>query len=279
MKFLIFLSVLLALTAGQMQLFDQPFAGNTITYTVPNSILNPGFDNFVNAPPSQPQAVPVLANNQQQRFLQTTFDEVAPGFEKSLANQAQNMIAERDQPEPVVNYAPTPAPAVQNPDNNLSVTNLNIDGSLKVSGNVVIEKDGLRVNKETNLLMGNESLSMGKVVDMVRFAQKIKEICGENFERCSPSGDQTSETKKEVKGQPEKSEIKAKYRLKQKNSRFLEVNNKKKGKKQSGMTAEDIANNSIDLDARAKENEVESAVEKVMSDEENLTNYGESNKE
>ena len=209
--------------------------------------------------------------------------EVVPGFESSLASQAQNMIEERNIPTPVVveNNGRNPVGSLRKNAENMeevSVKNLNVDGTLKVSGGIAIERNGLRLSNETNFLMGNESVSVGKILEMVRFAAKMKEICGENFENCTPK-----EKKQEQKGedtknieQTEKLE-KAKYRLKQKNSRFLEMNMKKKGKKQNDLSAEELAKNSIDLDARAKEHEVEAAVEKVMSDEDNLSNYGTTN--
>ena len=267
--------VLFALCSCQLHLFDQALTGNTLTYTVPNSILNPGFDSFI-APPPTPQSLPIYQEAPQPpRFMQSSLGEVAPGFESALASQAQNLIQQRNEPVAEANRE-SQGRNTENQET-LSVKNLNIDGSLKVSGGVVIEKNGLRLSNETNFLMGNESMSVGKVVEMVRFAAKIKEICGENFENCSP--EKKTEAKKEetkTNQQTEKIE-KAKYRLKQKNSRFLEVNMKKKGKKQNDISAEEVANNSIDLDARAKEHEVEAAVEKVMSDEDNLSNYGTAN--
>lgn len=282
MKLLFF--ILFALASCQLNLFDQALTANAMTYTVPNSILNPGFDSFaapaVPTPPIYQDSVP------QPRFMQEgssmAMGEVVPGFESSLASQAQNMIEQRNIPTPVVeNTVKETGTQRKNAEGQeeVSVKNLNVDGKLMVSGGIVIEKNGLRLSNETNFLMGNESVSVGKVLEMVRFATKMKEICGENFENCAP------QKKEETKGedtknsqQTEKLE-KAKYRLKQKNSRFLELNIKKKGKKQNDLSAEELAKNSIDLDARAKEHEVEAAVEKVMSDEDNLSNYGTSNNE
>lgn len=284
MKFLLYSFLIINLSS--CQLFNGLPNVNTInTYTVPSSIMNPGFDSFNNNINSQNQ---ITENFQPQRFIQDNLansdtesvtNELSNGLETVLDSQAQNLISEQDkktsESEPTQNQQNFGI--VENSEiNNMTVKDLNIQDHLKIAGNVIIEKNGVRVTNESSLFFGNETFSVGKLLEMVKFAEKIRTICGENFEKCNPE-----QKKVGADENIKKFQTKSKFRLKQRGNRFLQTNNQKKiqAKQEGDISEADIANNSIDLETQEKEKEVEAAVEKVMDDEFILNNHGNKNSE
>ena len=291
MKFI--LSIFLLFGLSSCQLFDGLTNANVVSsYVVPNSILNPGFDN-VNIPQNQITQQPRFVEGGLSNGMQSEVNnEGNSGFVSALVSQAQNLIesSEIKVPETVQETSKTNiALPISNSEhseiNSLTVKTLDINEGLKISGGISITKEGIKVTNETTIISGSESISVAKIIEMVKFVDKIKLICGENYEKCQnePAKETLKESARpEPRPEPassllkhEAKELKPRFKLKSKSSRFLEINGKKKGKDKNGqvdLTTEEIANNSIDLDRKDKEKEVEAAVEQVINDETNLNN-------
>lgn len=263
------LFILLSLSSSLSQLFDQQM----IQVPAPPGL---GFDNFAQGPSPQ-------------RFMQSNTgfelaDQASESLENDLSSQAQNLIQENEKKTAELaslrkRAIAQEAASVESAEfKSLKVNNLRVESTIQIGGAFSLEKDGLRVTNETNLYLGNESYSVEKILSNMRFVEKVMSVCGENLEKCSlgthGEGENANSGRKvEERGRNN-------MRLKQKNNgRFLETGfNTKKGKKQKQYDVNnELAGNSIDLDTREKEKEVESAVENVLSDEANLSNYGGNN--
>lgn len=253
MKFLLFCFLLISVTF--CQLFEQ--RGPSLIPTVQ------GFDNFDTlSPTNQPHFL--QEKSEENENIANTLNSQA----ESLIQENENKAVENAEANEKKKLREMTAVSLENSEiNNLTVNNLNVHTNLRFAGGIALEKNAIRVTNETNFLLENNTFSFEKLLRFMNFAEKLSSLCGENLENC-PGLNKKEEGNRQM-------QEKSKFRMKQRNNgRFLQMNaNKNKGKGKQ-LSNEDFVSNSIDLDTSAKEKEVENAVENVLSDEQNLHNYG-----
>lgn len=258
MKFLLF--CFLSISVTFCQLFDQ-----RIPSVIP---AVQGFDNFDTLSPiNQPHFL------QEKTYENENIANTLNSQAENLIQETENKAVETEEASEKKRLNEMSAVSLENSEiNNLTVNNLNVHTNLRFAGGITIEKNGIKVTNETNFFLDNNTFSFEKLLHFMNFAEKISSLCGENLENC-PGLNKKEEANRQM-------QEKSKFRMKQRNNgRFLQMNTNKnkeskaKGK-QLGLSDEYLVSNSIDLDTSAKEKEVENAVESVLSDEQNLHNYG-----